>query len=1519
MQYLLVIEIHFMKKTICIAFVLINFFAVAQNFPVSPNQLDENGLRQGHWTILYDSVWKQVNQPDSAKYYRLVRFDKGKPSGKVRDFFRNGNKQWDGYLSAINPDVFEGEANFYYQNGKISATRNYVNGKVNGMNVEFSPTGVTLKKENYKNSLLEGPAFLFHEDGSPRAELTYKNNVAHGPIVFFHPNGKVSNRFSYKNGLRDGMKEDFNEKGILTARLFYKNGLKQGDYTEFFADGSIEEKGQYKDDKTEGLWIEYYGPGKLKNKGHFDNDLLQGTWSYYYENGTLKKEGPYLNDESEGEWRYYFETGELKSKGDKRKGLSEGLWLAYYSDGTTKDSSVYKRDTINGPSIEFYENGKKKMEGFCNRGKWHGIFSEFYENGKLKTRGDYVDGKKQGVWQYYFENGTKNGTLFYNNGLLEGDAIALHPNGKIKFKKVFLVDKQNGRYEEYYGDGTPKEISFYKDDKLHGLQLQYHSNKTLKSSENFLEGVSHGAVENYYNNGALESKGTMKNGQIEGHIVAYHKNGKVFMEKDIYNGKLEGKSTVYDSLGKVSAKGRFVNGEADGKWITSENNKKKTVYYRRGFKETPSNVSDSIDELSARQDYQAALRAIPWLEKVVKRDAKTPSEKSLHYYQYGNVYESLGNYEASLKAYLKRLALAEKFERGTESHKVSIHNVAYSYRVLGQYDKALTYFDYAIEEQRLNGLTKNYWSAIYQKAFCLYLSERTPEAISLLELERAKFVKVYADSTPTWTVKLNVADFYLKHLNNNKKAEQLFNELLKDIHKHKESKSEILYKCYQKLGEVSGNLSKPGVAIAFYDSAIAFAEKNKLTNYPQYGESLVGLYDQLGGRDTAILLRKKIVATKLKTIQDHPFENILRGKIFRMLQLYEYDYGSNAESIKFGKRALTVVKPNTLLNANILQTIAWGLYYQDNLHYDSAESVFEQAIEMRKSIYGEKSDMVYGAKLTLGYFYYQILHFQKSEKTILEVLPLLKSNNEEEDVARAQRYLGDLYNTQVRYTQALEFYILARNYYDEHANNYPFELRAIYTSLAKCYSSMNNYEQALKHADKAYQLAITVTGEKSDAAISQLRDLAEVNRMGKVFDEAEKNLQKQAETIKAMYGTDDPNYLAVRIKQSELYRDKAEPQKALALVKPLLTQWQKKPLSNTYVSLLNEITSVFQSLNQLKEEESYRIEHLKKYKELNNEDFTYALYLGNLGDCYNRQNKIQEAEQTYTRALAIANTTDYATNPMIRSLYSSLGAMKSSLDKNKEAEGLFLEAMSIMQKDTLNNPGYYESAAEDLSGFYTKVGRYNDAEKVTKKNLALVERLHGRSFYYYRIANDLAAVYQSQGRYDDAMKLAENIVAPVEDEYGVNHWLALSIHNNLGVINLRMHNFLRSKVEFEKCMNGYLNRPKPTQIDRSWITASASNLASAEVSLGMFKEAEEHLKQCDAMRNEFSIGITTGHIVSTQRTWANVYEAKKEYQKAENTWNQILSKLLDYTNNNFYFMSDEEKAQFWKSQGYTFQ
>lgn len=102
----------------------------AQNLPQSPNQI-KDGKREGEWTIWMDKNWKPTSIRDSVFYYRDIKYTGGKPTGIVKDHYRNGNKQWEGYLDSDQPeDIINGRATWYREDGSIEITRVFRENKI---------------------------------------------------------------------------------------------------------------------------------------------------------------------------------------------------------------------------------------------------------------------------------------------------------------------------------------------------------------------------------------------------------------------------------------------------------------------------------------------------------------------------------------------------------------------------------------------------------------------------------------------------------------------------------------------------------------------------------------------------------------------------------------------------------------------------------------------------------------------------------------------------------------------------------------------------------------------------------------------------------------------------------------------------------------------------------------------------------------------------------------------------------------------------------------------------------------------------------------------------------------------------------------------------------------------------------------------------------------------------------------------------------------------------------------------
>ena len=216
--------------------------AKAQQFPISPNAYDSNGKRTGHWTVFYDSSWRETKNPDSAFHFRLVRFDADKPIGKVRDFFRNGIKQWDGYLLSVNPDIQDGEINYYYENGRVRNNYMAKNGRRNGFYKEYFTNGNLLAEGIVKNDSALGKWTNYSEDGIKTSEVEWNRNQINGTILIFFQSGKIQKKGTKINNVTEGWWDEYYEEGQLKSHEFFANGKYSGLGETYHQNGNLESK-----------------------------------------------------------------------------------------------------------------------------------------------------------------------------------------------------------------------------------------------------------------------------------------------------------------------------------------------------------------------------------------------------------------------------------------------------------------------------------------------------------------------------------------------------------------------------------------------------------------------------------------------------------------------------------------------------------------------------------------------------------------------------------------------------------------------------------------------------------------------------------------------------------------------------------------------------------------------------------------------------------------------------------------------------------------------------------------------------------------------------------------------------------------------------------------------------------------------------------------------------------------------------------------------------------------------------
>jgi len=260
-----------------------------------PNETDENGMKQGMWTIWghmkpekgYPENGKIEEGPykDSRKNGEWIKFHKdgktprlvgvyvnNRPNGKYKKFYETGGVMEEGTFSAgKQKEVYKR----YHENGNVAQEK------------EFNDSG----KE-------DGTVKFFYEDGTPEFVFEKKDGVTVGTATRYYPNGDVKETITYGADGTVGtktQKERINPPkgetvattgggGPSGAGLNTKNGKKfnRDGYNKLYnKDDELEMDGDFKSGKLwDGKLYKYDSDGILlkieiwkKGKYHSDGQL----------------------------------------------------------------------------------------------------------------------------------------------------------------------------------------------------------------------------------------------------------------------------------------------------------------------------------------------------------------------------------------------------------------------------------------------------------------------------------------------------------------------------------------------------------------------------------------------------------------------------------------------------------------------------------------------------------------------------------------------------------------------------------------------------------------------------------------------------------------------------------------------------------------------------------------------------------------------------------------------------------------------------------------------------------------------------------------------------------------------------------------------------------------------------------------------------------------------------------------------------------------------------------------------
>ncbi|MEJ0056451.1 MAG: hypothetical protein WDN75_12850 [Bacteroidota bacterium] len=934
-------------------------------FPVSPNAYDEQNLRTGYWTILLDSTDKVVTNPDSVVVYRIIRFEKGKPVGKVRDFYRTYSRQWDGYLSSVNPDIKDGETNYYFENGKVHYHGFYKNNLLQGPFQEFYDKGPLLAEGLMKNDTSEGQWTIYFPSGAKSYVSQRVKGVEHGDFEDYYESGQLSAKGKKVNGQKSGFWIEYHANGQVAMHENFVDGKLDGPYKFWNPNGILESDGPFKDGSKNGVWNEYYDTGEKQATGEYVDGQKNGWWKLFNKNGKLKTEGNQVNGLQQGFYTFYYEHGTISAKGNLVNSLYDSTWIFYNPDGTLKRQADYLRDSLNGFCIYYREDGTKKSEG------------------------SYIMDKKNGVWKYFDKDLHLTGAEEYVKDVLTGDNLDYYSNGQLKRKRSYVNGLKQGENLEYHQDGTPRCTGFYKDDKMEGAWKWYYPNGQLESSYTYVNDLYEGPWTNYHDNGKVESVGQAIHGKREGLIRFYHRTGLLEKEGKSVAGKDEGRWTTYDSLtGKKTSDGHYLHHKLDGRWKFYEpNGKLKSIsYYKNGFFETRSNIIDSLDRLIVLGEYDLAQKEVEWLSRVIKRDyPKNSKYTSSPFYYYASVAIDKEDYASALTWYEKYEKNVKLLEGDTvKNYEVALNGIALAKMNLGRSNEALPLYDRVIAMSSRDD--NDYGIGVSNKAIALSKIGRTEEGAEILEKEYAVMKKEKGDTSRlAMNVLWLLGNYYYIWAGNNEKALTAYKEFYQQLNKNSKRTDPRVIQCMRQIGLCFKSDQQRKEAINWFIKELELSDSLHLNitstiNYLDDLRSLAGLYTDTNQYDTALVLYGRmsnlIVATgRLGTL---PHARVLEGRA--NVEYYHDEYDKAIES---WKEAIAIFEKigatKGTYYTGALSGIGFCINYSGSNTAAEAEPYFLKALSVTLQNQGENSAQYQRLLTNTANFYRSNKQFLKAD------------------------------------------------------------------------------------------------------------------------------------------------------------------------------------------------------------------------------------------------------------------------------------------------------------------------------------------------------------------------------------------------------------------------------------------------------------------------------------------------------------------------------------------------------------
>lgn len=432
--------------------------------------------------------------------------------------------------------------------------------------------------------------------------------------------------------------------------------------------------------------------------------------------------------------------------------------------------------------------------------------------------------------------------------------------------------------------------------------------------------------------------------------------------------------------------------------------------------------------------------------------------------------------------------------------------------------------------------------------------------------------------------------------------------------------------------------------------------------------------------------------------------------------------------------------------------------------------------------------------------YFDAGRYEQAALEFEKVLPIIEKHNGATDTSY---YSFFLYYAAVsnershKYDRAEKYYLIIKAIYEQIGAQSVKGYTAAILDLARLYSTMGRYENAMTLYMQALERNKKIFGDDYRGNVSLLNNISSLYQKTGNYKEAEPMFLKALALSKKSFGKDDPNTVTILNNLGALYDDMGNYDKAESIYKEVLAIRKNIPgieHPDYAISANNLAQLYFKMGNYTNAEPLYQQAQLIIKKNFGEENLTYATALNNLGALYFSKGIYEKAEPLYLEALKIRENILGTKHPDYSTSLSNVALFYDETGNYEKAEPLYTEAAEI-RLETLGpeHPGYAVTL-NNLALFYSAKGNYEKAGPLFLQVLSIRKKALGEKHPDYAVSlNNLAFFYRDNGDYKKAEQLFLEALEIDKKVLGEMHPNYAMLLNNLAELYDTMGDFKKAE------------------------------------------------------------------------------------------------------------------------------